>query len=35
MTGKQEPIVRSDSREISLLVANENLSLTYATRRIG
>ncbi len=30
--GKQEPILRSDSREISLLVANESLSVTYATR---
>ena len=33
--GKQEPILRSDSREISLLVANENLSLTYASRAAG
>jgi quercetin dioxygenase-like cupin family protein len=30
--GAQEPILRSDSREISLLVADENLSLTYASR---
>ena len=33
--GKQEPILRSDSREISLLVAEENLSLTYASRAAG
>ena len=33
--GKQEPILRSDSREISLLVANERLSLTYASRAAG
>jgi len=32
---KQEPILRSDSREISLVVANENLSLTYAGRPAG
>jgi mannose-6-phosphate isomerase-like protein (cupin superfamily) len=31
----QEAILRSDSREIRLLVANENLSLTYATRPAG
>jgi quercetin dioxygenase-like cupin family protein len=31
----QEPIFRSDSNEISLLVANENLSLTYASRPGG
>jgi quercetin dioxygenase-like cupin family protein len=30
-----EPILRSDSREISLLVADENLSLTYASRAAG
>ena len=33
--GKREPILRSDSREISLLVANENLSVTYASRPAG
>jgi quercetin dioxygenase-like cupin family protein len=33
--GEQEPILRSDSREISLLVADENLSLTYASRAAG
>ena len=33
--GIQEPILRSDSREISLLVADENLSLTYASRAAG
>jgi quercetin dioxygenase-like cupin family protein len=33
--GEQEPILRRDSREISLLVANENLSLTYASRPAG
>jgi len=33
--GTQEPILRSDSREISLLVADENLSLTYAGRAAG
>lgn len=33
--GMQEPILRSDSREISLLVADENLSLTYASRAAG
>ena len=33
--GKREPILHSDSREISLLVANENLSLTYARRAAG
>jgi cupin domain len=32
---KQEPILRADSREISLLVADENLSLTYASRAAG
>jgi hypothetical protein len=31
----QEPILRSDSREISLLVADENYSLTYASRAAG
>jgi quercetin dioxygenase-like cupin family protein len=30
-----EPILRTDSREISLLVADENLSLTYASRAAG
>ena len=33
--GMREPILRSDSREISLLVADENLSLTYASRAAG
>ena len=33
--GEREPILRTDSREISLLVANENLSLTYAGRIAG
>ncbi len=33
--GVEEQILLSDSREISLLVANENLSLTYATRPAG
>lgn len=33
--GRQEPILRRDSREISLLVADENLSLTYASRAAG
>lgn len=33
--GRQEPILRSGSREISLLVADENLSLTYASRAAG
>jgi quercetin dioxygenase-like cupin family protein len=33
--GKPEPILRRDSREISLLVANESLSLTYASRPAG
>ena len=33
--GKGEPILRNDGREISLLVANENLSLTYAGRAAG
>jgi uncharacterized cupin superfamily protein len=33
--GKQEPILRSESREISLLLANEDLSLTYASRPGG
>lgn len=32
---KQEPILRSDRREISLLVAAENLSLTYASQAAG
>jgi hypothetical protein len=32
---KQEPILHGDNREISLLVANENLSLTYASRAAG
>jgi len=33
--GMQEPILRRDSREISLLVADENLSLTHASRAAG
>ena len=33
--GTPEPILRSDSREISLLVADENLSVTYASRAAG
>jgi quercetin dioxygenase-like cupin family protein len=33
--GEQEPILRSDSREISLLVADENLSLTDASSPPG
>jgi hypothetical protein len=33
--GMQEPILRRDSREIGLLVADENLSLTYASRAAG
>jgi quercetin dioxygenase-like cupin family protein len=33
--GKEERILRSDSREISLLVADENLSLTHARRAAG
>jgi quercetin dioxygenase-like cupin family protein len=33
--GMQEPILRHDRREISLIVANENLSLTYASRPAG
>jgi quercetin dioxygenase-like cupin family protein len=33
--GEREPILRSDDREISLLVADENLSLTYASRPAG
>ena len=33
--GVQEPILRRDSREVSLLVADENLSLTYASRAAG
>jgi len=33
--GKQEPILRGDNREVSLLVADENLSLTYARRASG
>jgi quercetin dioxygenase-like cupin family protein len=32
---EQEPILGGDSREISLLVANEDLSLTHATRPAG
>lgn len=31
----QEPILRRDSREISLIVADENLSLTYAGLAAG
>ena len=34
-TGKREPILHGDDREISLLVAVENLSLTYASRAAG
>ena len=34
-TGKRESILLRDSREISLLVADENLSLTYASRAAG
>jgi quercetin dioxygenase-like cupin family protein len=30
-----EPILRSDGREISLLVADDNVSLTYARRAAG
>ena len=33
--GKQESILRSASREIRLLVADEGLSLTYASRAAG
>ena len=33
--GMQEPILRRDSREINILVADENLSLTYASREAG
>ncbi len=33
--GMQEPILRHDRHEISLLVASENLSLTYASRPAG
>ena len=33
--GTEETILRSDRREISLLVANEDLSLTCATRPAG
>ena len=33
--GLAEPILRSDGNVISLLVANENLSLTYASRPAG
>jgi mannose-6-phosphate isomerase-like protein (cupin superfamily) len=33
--GKPEPILRSDRREIGLLVAAENLSLTYASQAAG
>jgi quercetin dioxygenase-like cupin family protein len=33
--GMEEPILRSDSREISLLVADQNLSVTYAGRPAG
>ena len=33
--GTQEPIIRSEGREISLLVAHEDLSLTYASRADG
>ena len=31
----QDPILRSDGREISLVVADANLSLTYAGRAAG
>lgn len=34
-TGMHEPILRGDTSEISLLVARENLSLTYAGRAAG
>lgn len=33
--GLREPIIRFDSREISLLVVDENFSLTYASRAAG
>jgi quercetin dioxygenase-like cupin family protein len=33
--GTPEPILRHDRREISLLVANEDLGLTYASRPAG
>ena len=33
--GAQEPILRSDSRKISLLVADETLRVTYASRAAG
>ncbi len=33
--GRPEVILRNDNREISLLVADENLSLTYAGRAAG
>jgi quercetin dioxygenase-like cupin family protein len=33
--GEQEPILRGDGREISLLVADEDFSLTHATRPAG
>jgi len=33
--GEQELILRGDSREIALLVANDNLSLTDASRAAG
>lgn len=33
--GRPEPIVRSDDREISLLVASEDLSVTHAVRAAG
>jgi len=35
MATEPETILRSDGREISLLVADENLSLTYASRPPG
>jgi quercetin dioxygenase-like cupin family protein len=34
-THRREPVLRSDNREISLLLANDNLSLTYASRPAG
>ena len=34
-TGKQGPILRGARSEISLLVASENVSLTYASRAAG
>jgi hypothetical protein len=34
-SGRPEPILRRDDREISLLAARENLSLSYARRAAG